>query len=391
VYFEYDIETGGQKGLSLRTDISFGGVAIRSFTVEPSQGPLDFTANIYSDALTRKVMTWGPGNPNLYDVKFTLTGGEAEDRVSSYFGMRKISTANGKVFLNDSELYQKLILEQGYWKDSLLTAPDEAAIEKDIDLALAMGFNGMRIHQKTEDERFLYACDRKGMLVYSEMASQYEFCEEAVQNLTGEWLQIVRQQYNHPSVIAWVPFNESWGVQNIRSEKREQAFADGICSLTRALDGTRPVISNDGWEHTSSDLITIHDYDQSAEAIARRYADMDAVTSGRVLSSSGRAPFADGYAYSGQPVLISEFGGIAFDSGNGWGYGKHVSGSEEFLERLGALTNAIKDNPRICGYCYTQLTDVQQEVNGLLTEDRQPKADIKKIAEINRTGGFSIT
>jgi beta-galactosidase/beta-glucuronidase len=391
VEFEYNVRSGGSKDLTLKTEITFAGLKIREFTVSAGGGPLKYRADIYSDAVTYKCMPWTPATPNLYDVKFTLfDGGKPVDEVCSYFGMRKINVSGGRVWLNNSELYQKLILEQGYWEDTLLTAPDEDAIIKDIELTKKMGFNGMRIHQKIEDDRFLYECDRMGMLTYAEMPSAYEFSDDMQEDFACQWAEVVRQQHNHPSIIAWVPFNESWGVPTIRADKKQQSFTQAMYYLTKALDGTRPVITNDGWEHTISDMLTIHDYEQYADKLAARYADREAVVSGRSQSSSNKRLFADGFGDMGQPMLISEFGGIAFDGDSGWGYGDHASNKDEFVKRFTEVVCAIKDNPSVMGYCYTQLTDVQQEVNGLLTVDRQPKVPIDQIAAANSTTGFKV-
>lgn len=321
----------------------------------------------------------------LYEIEFVLYQAEQViDRIYSYFGLRKISIEQGKVLLNNTPVYQKLILDQGYWPDSHLTPPSEEALIADIDAILAMGYNGVRKHMKIEDARFLYWCDVKGLLVWSEMAATYEFNDEAVEQFTKEWTEIVRQQYNHPSVITWVPFNESWGIPQVYTNKRQQQFTEGIYHLTKAMDPDRPVIVNDGWEHTISDIITLHDYEESGAALLARYADSDSVLGGSSSFNNWKYAMAQGYEYRGQPVIVSEFGGIAFDTGEGWGYGEQVSSTGAFIERFRSITQAIKDTPYICGYCYTQITDVQQEVNGLLTADRTPKISLEEIRKINR-------
>ncbi|MFC6651804.1 sugar-binding domain-containing protein [Paenibacillus rhizoplanae] len=328
---------------------------------------------------------WSPAQPNLYDVEFTLyVGGKVVDQVHSYFGMRKVSIQNGKVLLNNTPVYQRIILDQGYWTESHLTPPSEEAIVADIDYILAMGYNSVRKHMKIEDARFLYWCDVKGLLVWSEMAATFEFHDRAVESFTNEWLEIVRQQYNHPSIITWVPFNESWGVPNILHDQRQQKFTEGIYHLTKAIDPYRPVITNDGWEHTVSDILTLHDYVEMGDGFLSRYADnKEAIVNKETTCNQWKYAFAEGYAYQGQPIIISEFGGIAFQSDKGWGYGHQVASEEEFLTRFASLTQAIKSVEYICGYCYTQLTDVQQEINGLLTEAREPKIPLDKIKEIN--------
>lgn len=328
---------------------------------------------------------WSPAQPNLYDVEFVLYLDEVVvDRVFSYFGMRKISIENGRVLLNNVPIYQRLMLDQGYWPESHLTPPSEDALIADIDYMLEMGYNGVRKHMKIEDARFLYWCDVKGLLVWSEMAATFEFHDDAVENFTKEWLEIVHQQYNHPSIITWVPFNESWGIPNILHDQRQQKFTETIYHLTKSIDPYRPVITNDGWEHTISDIIALHDYVETGEGFLKRYAgNKEAIVNKEISCNQWKYALADGYEYKGQPIMITEFGGIAFESDKGWGYGHQVRTDEEFLRRFEGLIRAIKSVDYICGFCYTQLTDVQQEINGLLTEERKPKFPMDKIKEIN--------
>jgi beta-galactosidase/beta-glucuronidase len=236
---------------------------------------------------------------------------------------------------------------------------------------------------KVEDARFLYWCDVKGVLVWSEMAATFEFNDNAVQNFTTEWMEVVRQQYNHPSIITWVPFNESWGIMNIFKDRRQQKFTESIYHLTKAFDPNRPVVTNDGWEHTVSDILTLHDYVERKDQFLNRYANKDEIVNNEKTFNQWKYAFADGYSYTGQPIIVSEFGGIAFKSDKGWGYGGQVASEEAFLERFRGIHEAIKQTDYIVGYCYTQITDVQQEVNGLLTEERKPKVPLDKIKEIN--------
>lgn len=332
-----------------------------------------------------KKCLWSPQHPNLFDVEFVLYAGDrVVDRVFSYFGMRKVSIENGQILLNNAPIYQRLILDQGYWTDSHLTPPSEEAIIADIDLMLEMGYNGVRKHMKIEDARYLYWCDVKGLLVWSEMAATFEFNERAVEAFTKQWLEIVDQQYNHPSIITWVPFNESWGIPSILRDVLQQKFTEGIYHLTKAVDPFRPVITNDGWEHTVSDILTLHDYVETGSGFLRRYrGNKDAIVNKDMTCNHWKYAFAEGYEYRGQPIIISEFGGIAFESDKGWGYGRQVATEEDFMKRFEGLVQAIKSVDYICGYCYTQLTDVQQEINGLLTEDRKPKIPLSTIKEIN--------
>lgn len=340
------------------------------------------------DIKDNEVKHWSPETPNLYDINYKLyKDGELIDEVSSYFGMRKISIDKDKLLLNDKEIYLKMLLDQGYWAESGLTPPNEEALIKDIELVKEYGFNGIRKHQKIEDERFLYYCDINGILVWSEMANCYEFNDISNKYFTDEWQKVVEQNYNHPSIITWVPINESWGIPEVSTNIEEQQFTEKIYNITKSLDITRPVICNDGWQHTIADIITIHDYKQSSEELYNVYNSNLDILNNEIPHNGDRKLFSEGYKYNGQPIIMSEYGGIALNSELGWGYGKQVKDENEFIERFEALTNAIKNTKYICGYCYTQLTDVQQEINGLVDENRNPKFSdriIDKIRKINK-------
>ncbi|MFD1953151.1 glycoside hydrolase family 2 protein, partial [Paenibacillus thailandensis] len=386
VRFEYQVEGDfGQAPLRLETRISFQGKPVKQFSAAIDRSWVRLDVDMRHEANGPwKLRAWSPQHPHLYDVEFVLYREDTiVDRVYSYFGMRKISIEKGKVLLNNTPIYQRLILDQGYWPDSHLTPPSEDALVEDIDKILAMGYNGVRKHMKIEDSRFLYWCDVKGLLVWSEMAATYEFNDEAVETFSNEWLEIVRQQYNHPSIITWVPFNESWGIPNILRDSRQQTFTEAIYHLTKTIDPNRPVVTNDGWEHTVSDIITLHDYEESGERFLARYSDKEAIVQSEIAFNNGKYAMAEGYEYRGQPIIVSEFGGIAFKTEKGWGYGNQVASEEEFIERFRKITQAIKAVDYICGYCYTQVTDVQQEVNGLLAPDRTPKIPLDVIRAIN--------
>lgn len=372
----------------IEAEISFNGKIINISREEINLNYQEVEIDIYKENTEHIIQKWSPKNPNLYDIIYTLyNGDEIIDKVYSYFGIRKIKIKEDKIFLNEEQLYLKLILDQGYWKDSHLTPPSEESLINDIDSVLEFGYNGIRKHQKIEDERFLYWCDVKGILVWSEMANCYSFDDKSLQDFTKEWIKIVKQNYNHPSIITWVPINESWGVPDVSIDKKQQSFINSIYYLTKSIDNTRPVISNDGWEHTISDIITIHDYKQDGKLLYSEYTDDDKkVLNNLIKYNSNHKLFAEEYQYNGQPVIMSEYGGIALNSEEGWGYGKQVKDENEFIERFASLTQAIKDIPYISGYCYTQLTDVQQEINGLLDENRNEKFSdkiIKQIKEVN--------
>ena len=377
-----------EAGYLIETEVSFAGTVVAKSIRQITRSFVPDDISIAAPQETPwGVHTWTPDAPELYDVRIRiLDGSSVLDEVWSYFGMREIRIEEGNVLLNGSPVYQRLILDQGYWKDSHLTPPDEQALIDDIDKLQAMGYNGVRKHMKIEDERFLYWCDVKGMLVWSEMAAAYEFTDAAVEEFTREWLEIVRQNYSHPCIITWTPFNESWGVPRIKFDRKQQEFTEAIYYLTRSIDSMRPIITNDGWEHTISDILTLHDYEEDGDVFFDRYdGHLEEIGTCRIYHSDWKSAMAEGYVYDGQPVIISEFGGIAFSGGSEgtWGYGNTVDTEEAFLERFDKITTAIKKLPYVCGYCYTQVSDVQQEINGLLDAEHQYKIAPEKIREVN--------
>lgn len=370
----------------LAVEISYGGKRMVRDTVSIFKGKtvreFKLDQNINKE-WEHKCYEWTPDNPVLFDVKFLLrTGAVLKDEVGSYFAMRKVSVENGRFLLNNRPCYQKMLLDQGYWRDSLMTAPNDEALIKDITLCKAMGFNGARKHQKIEEERYYYWADKLGFLVWAEFANAYIYSEKYVEYVIPEWIEAVTRDYNHPCIVAWVPLNESWGVDSIMCREEEQAHASCMYYLTKSLDTTRPVISNDGWNHTHSDLLTIHDYECGGEALQRRYASME-----RILKDmpANRTLFARGHHYEGQPVIVSEFGGIAYqkNADSGWGYASADSDGE-FEEKYREVVESLLDSPLVQGFVYTQLCDVEQEINGLLTYDREPKLPPEKIRAINQ-------
>jgi beta-galactosidase/beta-glucuronidase len=323
---------------------------------------------------------WSPEHPDLYELALeVLSGGTVVDRVDSYFGQRKVSTYDGKVYLNNRPYFLRLALDQGYWPDSILTPPSDEAIQYDIRMIKAFGLNGVRKHQKAEDPRWLYYADAMGVLVWGEMANAYEYSPAYVSRFVNEWQEVVARDYNHPSIVAWVPINESWGVPAILTNTEQQAHAITMYELTKSLDPMRPVVDNDGWEHTShTDLMTIHDYARTGEELSRKYAGLEKDPAR--IPRNGREALAQGARYNGAPFLLTEFGGIAFRIGakqaaNEWGYSGVEPTREAFLARLDGLVKAVRANAVWAGYCYTQLTDVEQEINGLMTYDRKPKVE----------------
>lgn len=339
---------------------------------------------------------WSPESPNLYDLTIRLfDGDQLLDQVKSYFGLRGIELRDGKIMLNGSSVYLKMVLDQGYWPEGYLTAPSDEALQTDIGWAKAFGFNGVRKHQKIEDPRWLYWCDRLGIMVWEEMPNAREWSLEAEEKLSAEWQRAVRRDYNHPCIIAWVPVNESMGFPGLAQEHVGQyAFLERMVRTTRRLDASRPVIDNDGWEHTDiADICAIHDYSPSAELLRQRYHQ---TVAGEGLPSKvwiGEKPlFARGSKYRGQPIILSEVGGFLTIPPDIppekrdilYRYYASFEKPEELIEKYRDLMAGIASLDFVVGFCYTQLTDIEQEINGLLTYHRQPKVPQEEIAEINR-------
>lgn len=333
---------------------------------------------------------WDPADPQLYELSIELQSEDgALDSVESYFGFRSLSIQDGRVLLNGSPIYLKMALDQGYWPESNLTPPSDEAIQEDIRRTKELGFNGVRKHQKVEDPRYLYWADRLGLLVSAEMANAYLFNEDAVERMTREWLEVIGRDYNHPSIIIWVPVNESWGVPNL-SDSRQQAHIKALYYLTKSLDATRLVIDNDGWEHTeATDLFAMHDYTRTGAEFYERYRNI--ATAGIPAPLYGSLYLAPGYKYNGSPLFLSEFGGIGYilpedrekTPENSWGYSGVESSADSALSRMRGLYQAIAKVDSIAGICYTQLYDVEQEVNGLMTYDRRLKFPAAAIQQIN--------
>jgi beta-galactosidase/beta-glucuronidase len=345
-----------------------------SCDITVARGPQAAPAN-------RRDLLWAPDHPNLIEAELTLLGnGRTIDEVWSYAGLRSVSVAGGRFLLNGRPFYLRMVLEQGYWEETHLAAPSVEALRREVELTKELGFNGARVHQKVEDPRYLYWCDRLGLLVWGEMANAFVYSHLAVERLTREWLDVVRRDYSHPCIVAWVPINESWGVPALRRDPAQRHYIQALYHLTRALDTTRPVIGNDGWEHLTADIWGLHDYSSEPDGIRERYGSPEAIE--RTLSGDTPAPGYHVFALPGAergeaPVMITEFGGMGFvpNPGERWfGYGT-VRTAEAYLARYGELVRAILDCPNIVGFCYTQLTDTAQETNGLLTADRRHKLD----------------
>ncbi len=368
------------ENLEMRAVISHGGQTVAETTTKVTGERATAGVAVATPRL------WSPGSPELYDVRFELRrGGSVVDRVSSYFGFRTVGVTGDRVTVNGHPLFLKFVLDQGYWPQSILTPPSDEAIQFDIKATREMGFNGARKHQKVEDPRFLYWADRMGFLVSGEMANAYLFDADYAERFTREWMEAVERDYNHPSVIIWNPINESWGVPDL-SDPRQQNHLRALYTLTKSIDPTRLVIDNEGWQHTDmTDLFAIHNYARTGELLYQRYQDLGKPNA---FPAHDHA-LAPGFRYNGTPIYLSEFGGIGYvPAGHGapetaWGYSGLEKTPESVYARLRSLYEAIAKMPAIGGICYTQITDVEQEVNGLMTYDRKAKFDAKAIREIN--------
>jgi len=336
----------------------------------------------------RNDLLWSPQQPTLLTALLELRDGNGAviDRVESYTALRSVGAQGDRFMLNGRPIGLRMVLDQGYWPESGLTAPNDDALRRDVELAKAMGFNGVRKHQKIEDPRYLYWADRLGLLVWEEMPSAYRFTRTSVERVTRDWLDAIDRDISHPCIITWVPFNESWGVPDLPGTAAQREYVRALYHLTKTIDPDRPVIGNDGWESVATDMIGIHDYDGDPERIARRYASPEAIPNlfrrerpgGRLLSLAEDSRID-------QPIILSEFGGIALsaDAGTTWGYARSDS-TREFAERYQRLLATIRSLSLFAGFCYTQFADTYQESNGLLYADRTPKFPLDEIAAATR-------
>lgn len=330
-----------------------------------------------------KMKLWSPESPFLYDITYKVVkDGKTIDEVKSYAGMRKVHVANGYFYLNNQPYFQRLVLDQGYYPDGIWTAPTDEALKKDIELGKEAGFNGARLHQKSFEERYYYWADKLGYLTWGESASWGIDVNNnlAVRNFISEWTELVERDRNHPSLVTWTPLNETWGANNSGVYSH---FVTDLYNITKSMDSTRPINDASGDCHVKTDIWSVHNYERDPEKLKKAFT-----------FEHGKEPYRNSMdkkdwlaCYDGQPYMVDEFGGLAWireseRKGNSWGYGSEIKSMEDFYNILQNEIDALKASKHVVGFCYTQLTDVEQEQNGIYYYDRTSKFDMKRIKEI---------
>jgi beta-galactosidase/beta-glucuronidase len=383
------VEDGVRQELLLRVRLHVGGQTLSDDRYAVLGGEVRRRISFSDPGIDdyRNELLWSPMNPTLVQASLQLTTPEGRlvDEVESYTALRSVAIQGERFLLNGRVQDLRMVLDQGYWPESGLTPPSDEALLRDVQLTRQMGFNGARKHQKIESPRYLYWADVLGLLVWEEMPSAYRFTRESIARLTREWLDVVERDTSHPCIVAWVPFNESWGVPDLPAIAAQRHYVQALYHLTKTLDPSRPVVGNDGWESVATDIIGIHDYDNDPARLARRYEHVETVPQlfkhGR---PGGRLLTVEGHPFAGQPVMLTEFGGIKLAHQlQAWGYSQ-AADSAELSRRFTELLAAVKESELLAGFCYTQFADTYQESNGLLYEDRRPKFPIEEIARAVR-------
>ncbi|MET0340367.1 MAG: glycoside hydrolase family 2 TIM barrel-domain containing protein [Polyangiales bacterium] len=384
LFFDARVTAGTRSDLRIAVKLRVGDTLIADDTYRVIAGEVHRRIAFSDPGIddSRNRLLWSPERPTLIEAEIDLWGlrGEHLDTVYSYTALRAVAIQGDQLVLNGRPMDLRFVLDQGYWPEGGMTANDEE-LKKDVLLAKAMGFNGVRKHQKLESPRYLYWADKLGLMVWAEMPSAYRFTPRSVERLTREWMDAMARDMSHPCIVAWVPFNESWGVPNLPDSGPERHYVQALYHLTRTFDPTRPVIGNDGWESVATDLIGIHDYDADVGRIGKRYHAEDVRL--RLFNHErpgGRVLTLDPQLKEQQhPIVLSEFGGIALVENDTWGYSR-VGSPDELEQRYTDLLQTVHKLDLLCGFCYTQFADTYQEANGLLYANREPKFPIQRIA-----------
>lgn len=383
---EARLEGPRRDGLRLRVRLSAGHTLLADDTYSVIAGEVHRRIALSDPGIDdyRNELLWSPATPTLIQAELTLLDEKnaAIDRVHSYAALRSVGVQGDRFMLNNRPYQLRLVLDQGYWPQSGTTAPDDHALRRDVELAKAMGFNGVRRHQLIADPRYLYWADVLGLVVWGEMPSTYRFTKQSVKRLTREWAEVLQRDMSHPCIVAWVPFNESWGVPDLPDTPAQRHCVLALYHLTKTLDATRPVVGNDGWESVATDIVGIHDYDDQPQRLIERYGDDE--TPANLFKRErpgGRLLVLDDKAHAGQPIMLTEFGGIACarDREHTWGYTR-ADEPDGLAQSYRLLLESVRSISLFAGFCYTQFADTYQEANGLLYADRTPKFPLEEIA-----------
>ena len=375
---------GDAEGWTLHADALFAGKACGSVSAVIAGGKVNMT---HMTLRLSEIHLWDVGKPNLYDLKISLLKDKAcIDEVESYFGLRSVSLSDNVIHINGRPVFQRLVLDRGFYPDGVYTAPTDDALKNDIEISMGLGFNGARMHEKMFEQRYIYWADKLGYLVWGEHDNWGLDITTpmGLERFLPEWMETLERDFNSPAIIGWCPFNETWDKDYVGRERNGIRQDDNVLrivyNVTKAIDNTRPVIDTSGNYHVVTDIFDIHDYEQNVALFTAKFEPMK-------NGGETYVTYPQRQKYEGQPYFVSEYGGIWWNPSQedekSWGYGDRPASEEEFISRYEGLTNVLLDNPRICAFCYTQLYDVEQEVNGLYTYDRKAKFDPGIIRRIN--------
>ena len=382
--FEYEIENY-VKGMTLEIHIEYASHPIADVILSPKSEHGDIEISVKNEYEAFKVQQWSCDYPNIFDLSYDIKDkdGKLLDHVESYSAYKSFEAKGSLLYLNNNPFFLKMILFQGYYRDLGLTPETESEYERVVALCKEIGLNGIRMHQKLESELFCYYCDMMGIMTFLEVPSAYEFSSRTIENVNYTLMEALKQYSNHPSIVAYVPLNESWGVPHISTSVAEMHLATSLYYLAKSYDPNRLVIDNDGWEHVEiTDMMTIHNYEQDPKRMKELYDDFSSVLKDQNQTMNCRALNDRGCQYKGQPVLLDEFVGTSYSGSDGWGYGSTVNDDYQYESRIRGLISTARNHPYFAGYCITQFNDTYQETNGLFDKDYNPKLPIEVFKSI---------
>lgn len=382
--FEYEIENF-VPGIQLAIHIEYASYPIADVILFPKSEHGDIEISIKNEYEAFRVQQWSSEYPNIFDLVYEVKdeNGNVMDTVKSYSAYKSFEAKGSLLYINNNPVFMKMVLFQGYYRNLGLTPETEDEYEHVVYLCKTIGLNGIRMHQKLESELFYYYCDMMGIMTFLEIPSPYEFSSRTIESVHSTLMEALKQYSNHPSIVAYVPLNESWGVPHISTSVQEMNLASSLYYLAKAYDPNRLCIDNDGWEHVeTTDMVTIHNYEQEPARLEALYKDFDSVMKDRNQMMNCRALNDVGCHYKGQPVLLDEFVGTSYSGSNGWGYGSTVNSDDQYEERIRGLISTARNHPYFTGYCITQFNDTYQETNGLFDKDYNPKISIEKLKSI---------